>query len=43
MGKKNRNSDNKAIAKIALVTAILALVNALVNLLTKLIDWLGKP
>jgi len=42
MGKK-KNSSDKQIATIALITAALALANSLITLITKLIEWLGKP
>jgi|GEM_PF-3227853 len=44
MGKKRKkNSSDKQLAKIALITAALALANSIITLIIKLIEWLGKP
>ena len=42
MGKKKR-SDDKQVAKLALITAALALATQLASLIEKLIEWLAKP
>ncbi|MEL7610611.1 MAG: hypothetical protein AAGU74_14050 [Bacillota bacterium] len=42
MGGK-RKGDDKQIARLALITAILALITQIINLLARLIEWLGKP
>ena len=42
MGRKKR-SDDKQVAKLALITAALALTTQLASLIEKLIEWLAKP
>ena len=42
MGRKKRG-DDKQVAKLALITAALALPTQLVSLIEKLIEWLAKP
>lgn len=39
MGRKN-DRDNKRVAKLTLVTAVVALVTQIIELISKLIEWL---
>lgn len=42
MGKQKK-SDDKQVAKLALITAILTLTTQMLSMLEKLIEWLTKP
>ena len=43
MGKKQRKRNDKDIAKLALVTALLSLVTQIITLTRTLIEWLTNP